>query len=145
MDETDGLTRSGCRAGTNNFLAALPVNTGETYALWVNNYTSDHGFTITFTADVVLAEKPFILSELPIKAYPNPSDGDFQLEFLMPRAGQATIYAYSAQGQRVYEQPIQLNAGQQNLTIPAASWAAGLYWLGVMVDGERRGVKVEKL
>jgi len=136
---------TGCQPGAGNFLAALPVQPGATYALWANNYTAARGFTITFTGDVLLAEKPFTFSELPIKAYPNPSDGDFQLEFLMPKAGQATIYAYSPQGQQVYHQPLELQAGQQEITVPAANWAAGLYWLGVVVDGERSGVKVEKL
>lgn len=144
-DETDTESPAGCPEGTNNYLATINVQAGDAFALHITNHTSLQGFTLGFTTDVVLADEAFTLSNIPIKAYPNPSVGDFQLEFLMPITGRATIYAYSTQGQRVYEEALDLAAGQQSVAIPAINWPSGLYWLGVMVDGERRGVKVEKI
>ena len=144
-DETDTESSAGCPEGTNNYLATINVQAGDAFALHITNHTSQQGFTLDFTTDVVLADEAFILSDIPIKAYPNPSAGDFQLEFLMPIPSKVTIYANSAQGQRIYEQVFDLAAGQQSITIPAANWSSGLYWLGVMVDGERSGVKMEKI
>ena len=51
FSSTDVSESSGCSADKDNFLKALDMEVGETYALFVNNFTSQGNFVITFTGD----------------------------------------------------------------------------------------------
>jgi hypothetical protein len=52
--ETDISESGGCSSNQNNFLASLDMVDGEYYALWINNYTSDKGITISFCGSALL-------------------------------------------------------------------------------------------
>ncbi len=51
LKETDVIEGSGCGAGQNEYLAALDMQVGKTYALFINDAVGKSGFTINFGGD----------------------------------------------------------------------------------------------
>jgi hypothetical protein len=106
--ETDETESSGCDGTKNNFLKPLDMVKGKSYALMVNNFTSQSSFSINFggtgtlkadlNCPVATDELLNVLSHFSV--YPNPTTNDFILH--SDNAEQVTaIYLTNLNGQRL--------------------------------------------
>ena len=78
-----------------------------------------------------------------LSVYPNPAPGAFTLSLSSPAAQTATLTLTDQLGRAVHTQAVALQAGENQVPVPAAGLAAGLYQLTLRTaDGQRRRGKV---
>ena len=78
-----------------------------------------------------------------LSVYPNPAPGNFTLSLSSPAAQTATLTLTDQLGRVVHTQPLTLQAGANQVPVPAAGLAAGLYQLTLRTaDGQRLTSKV---
>ncbi|MEY4904991.1 MAG: hypothetical protein RLZZ292_2806 [Bacteroidota bacterium] len=141
MDVTESI---GCNVGQNNFLKPLDMVQGKSYALMVNNFTSQSSFSINFggtgtlkadlNCPVATDELSNVLSHFSI--YPNPAFSEFILH--SDNTEQITaVFLTNLNGQRLLsdlslDTPIVLPKGVAN----------GIYFLSIQTI---HGVGVKKV
>lgn len=104
---------------TDTAYARFPNGTGNFQSMAPTFNAENTTFNSIITLDGQVTE---------LKAYPNPARTSFNLELTALEEQERTVVVYTVYGQVVYENTI-IN----NLSIPTAQWAAGLYI--VSVDG----------
>jgi len=146
---------AGCFGDDDNFLQPLQGNIGETYYLFINNMTSDNGFTIEFSGSAKL-EKPdkgcpdatistdvIAVSTKPEQlgvgqAFPNPSSNEtiyLNLESKINTVTNVAVFDYT--GNTVLELPnYTVNQGIQTMEISTANFATGSYLIELRVNDE---------
>lgn len=82
----DEFEQSGCRSSSDNFLKMLRVEKGEDYFIFINNFESEEGFSITFEGDVSLRSTEscgdtMIPIEM-LQVYPNPTIDVLNVSYL---------------------------------------------------------------
>ncbi len=77
-----------------------------------------------------------------IKAFPNPSSDRFLIRFNAPRAGTAVATIYSLTGQRIASFNKYAVAGRNSFEINASDYAAGIYHVGIELDGRTEYLKL---
>jgi hypothetical protein len=82
---------------------------------------------------------------LPVKIFPNPMNGDAQLDAGALVAGAYRIIAYNSGAQKVWEQQVWVTGANTLVQVPAATWAAGAYFFQMEGAGGRTFVKAIKL
>lgn len=146
LGETDVAEAAGCSPMSNNFLAPLDVLAGDWFALEVNNFTSTgNGYLLHFsgTGTVVSSREP---GDWPTSAslFPNPTDGPFQIDFILKKAGEMQFSIQNTAGVVVFEKTENRATGPQSAVFDLENEAAGSYFLR-MTDGEAsRFLKVVK-
>ncbi len=86
---------------------------------------ADAGFTVKFVTGA-----PTIL------AYPNPSDGVFQVVIKQEAAPQCKYEVYSALGALILREEVALDPEEMTFAVDLGQEARGMYFLRVSVDGE---------
>ncbi|MGA1584099.1 MAG: T9SS type A sorting domain-containing protein, partial [Saprospiraceae bacterium] len=86
-------------------------------------------------------------SDLALRIYPNPFQGQFTLELDLEQPVPVSIELYSLTGGRVSTllSGEQLPAGTQRLTIDGSRLPAGIYMLSVTANGERTARRVVRM
>ena len=97
---------------------------------------------LTYTGEVLAARQPNDLAAT-LHIYPNPAAGSFTLSYTAPAAQAATLALTDGLGRVVQQQTLTLQAGANQVPVPAAGLAAGLYQLTLRTaDGQRLTSKV---
>ncbi len=99
---------------------------------FVFSYGEVEDYTVEITTAVSVEEPIVAVSE--IKAYPNPSNGQFTLQVNVPKATDATIQIFNATGQRVYQQEELLTAKWEQY-IDLSNQPTGMYVVMVVAEG----------
>jgi aminopeptidase N len=76
-----------------------------------------------------------------IKIYPNPAPGNIYVLLQNPAGTQLQLHLFNSLGQLTYRQQIGLSGRDELITIPAAGFAKGVYWLQVSDDKHLKVVK----
>jgi hypothetical protein len=78
-------------------------------------------------------------SNFDIAIFPNPTDGDFCVEFELKKAGEVSIFATNAQGIKVVclLEKQYLTGGKHRLNASTDNWERGLYFLHFQGKDER--------
>ncbi|MBL7774461.1 MAG: T9SS type A sorting domain-containing protein, partial [Saprospiraceae bacterium] len=136
---------SGCAGGSGNFLAALEVEAGVSYALVVNNFRATGGFLLEFGGSCRFEKtaEPCRTSELPVlhnlsdgrlrvsPVFPNPATEQIALELDSPAAATGSAWLIDAQGRLVEDRPIALPAGASQLRFEVAALQQGVYFVKI--------------
>ena len=68
---------------------------------------------------------------------PNPASGITAIPFTLPQAGQVCISVMAANGQVIFRQESEAEAGSNRIEIDASGWAAGVYYYTMEYRGQR--------
>ena len=153
LGEVDVSEPAGCTVGgsQNNFLAPLTMQTGESYALWINNYSSFGGVKVSFCGTALLGcetvscalrtdAKDMVETDFISKLSPNPTRGDVYFDTKYPLS---KILIYNCLGQFLKTKAVQ---NQNNSTMDVSDLQSGSYFIGFETsDGNRVFKKLVKL
>jgi membrane-associated protease RseP (regulator of RpoE activity) len=90
----------------------------------------------------VAVDKELPLEEL--RAFPNPSNGFFRVQFDMPERGDLTVDVHDAKGERVYQERILGFKGRYERTLDLSDQAGGSYFMVIGHGGRTATVKLVK-
>lgn len=140
------FSMSGCPGSQDNFLSPVEMATGETYALFINNFHSSGGIQVEWGGDCQFLSIPALCpkgttgyEDISLEAH---TPGAYKI-FPNPTANRSSIIGYSASAQEGQLQVINLN-GQLELTMPI-SLVAGENTLNLPAEDLSRGVHFIKI
>lgn len=109
-----------------NFVHQYHNNEPHTVTLTaiVCNDTSRHSLNLHHSLDVVGVEA--VSSQSYVKVYPNPSNGNFYIDYSISNDEQATLSVYNINGHPVYTN--SFGGGRGKATINTNNWQTGLYY-----------------
>ena len=90
----------------------------------------------------VAVDKELPLEEL--RAFPNPSNGFFRVQFDMPERGDLTVDVHDAKGERVYQERIVGFKGRYERTLDLSDQSSGSYFMVIGHRGRAATVKLVK-
>jgi membrane-associated protease RseP (regulator of RpoE activity) len=90
----------------------------------------------------VAVDKELPLEEL--RAFPNPSNGFYRVQFDMPERGDLTVDVHDAKGERVYQERIVGFKGRYERTLDLSDQASGSYFMVIGHGGRTATVKLVK-
>ena len=155
LGETDTAELAGCtlNSGQNNFLAPLSMKAGESYVLFVNNFTSGNGaVTISFCGTALLGCESTVCQlktatkdeegENFISDFsPNPTQGDVFFESEYPLSN---VMIFNALGQVLKTELVE-NIGQNRYKIGTNGLPIGQYLICFQnLEGKRVFKKLMK-
>lgn len=79
-----------------------------------------------------------------LRAYPNPSNGFYRLQFELAERGDLAVDVHDAKGERVYQERIVGFKGRYERTLDLSDQAAGNYFLVIAQGGKAATVKLVK-
>jgi Secretion system C-terminal sorting domain len=79
-----------------------------------------------------------------VRVFPNPSTGDFYVEFKNEAAARVQVSAFNSIGQLMFHRDENAPAGGMQLQLAARDWAPGVYVVRVVADGVSATKVVEK-
>ncbi|MBR4491111.1 MAG: T9SS type A sorting domain-containing protein, partial [Bacteroidales bacterium] len=68
---------------------------------------------------------------------PNPASSVTAIPFTLPQAGQVRISVMAANGQVIFRQESEAEAGTNRIEVDASDWAAGVYYYTMEYRGQR--------
>ncbi|MFK8164698.1 MAG: T9SS type A sorting domain-containing protein [Lewinella sp.] len=80
-----------------------------------------------------------------LKLYPNPNQGNFNLDFNLPQAGEVNIQVFDLAGRRVLSSRQRATAGQQQLRLEAGKLPPGTYVLKMVGSGFTAAAKFQRV
>jgi hypothetical protein len=138
-----GGTFSGTGVSNNTFSPAT-AGVGGPYTI-TYSYTDNNGCSASTTSQVTVAEPTGITNITGagnIGIYPNPSNGQFMVQFNGSQTGQATITITNAIGQKVYDDKITITGTNYQYGISLQNKAAGVYQLSVNTGNKQTTTKL---
>jgi hypothetical protein len=85
----------------------------------------------TLNLFVLLGVDNGLASSASVKVYPNPSNGEFQVEISKWNAGTVDVAMYSADGKLIFTKKVLNNGDSQILQINDTHFSSGIYYLRV--------------
>lgn len=79
-----------------------------------------------------------------LRAFPNPSNGFFRLQFELPERGDLSVDVHNAKGERVYQERITGFKGRYERTLDLSDQATGNYFLVIAQGGRTAAQKLVK-
>ena len=137
FSSTDLSEGSGCGVGKDNFLKALDMEVGETYALFVNNFTSQGNFVITFTGDAgigktIASEDIALVPKIDIR--PTISNTpSFEVFFEQKNQVKVSLSVFDALGRELKKEQNIYNSQRIDL---ANNTTKGIYFIRLNVDNQ---------
>lgn len=146
------IQNAGCPEDINNFLSAVQVNSGERYALFINNFRSAQGFALDFSGDCIFdptagncaftsGETTTTLPSPDIEisdAYPNPASDAVSIEIRAEHACNAEVQIIRQNGILVFSQSYAVLSGANLITIPTLTMPGGAYFIKVKAESTTR-------
>lgn len=134
----DEFEVSGCKYNDDNYLKFLQTEAGEEYVLFVNNFSSPKGFSITFEgtsefrkqdACLTVDDKDYInITEV----FPNPALEEISVIYTKVNNEPIDIQVLNLQGQIVWsKESLSINTDQQEI-INVADFASGTYLVRII-------------
>jgi hypothetical protein len=129
----DEFEQSGCKYESDNFLKYLSAEAGEEYLLFVNNFNSSQGFSITFDGDAELKELDNCLEfaqDIPIEItsmVPNPAQSYIDIHFRSLNTIPVKIEMFSLEGRRLLEKNTATTKGDQKYTLDLQNISQATY------------------
>jgi hypothetical protein len=153
---SDSFEKAGCKSSDDNFLKPLQVEPEETYFLFVNNLSSNEGFTLRFGGSAEFEKGVNSCAEEQITAgviavnptpefinigevFPNPSANNvIYLNIQSERTTAATVTVYGLNGQQIISPFLYaLTAGTQTLEVNTENLRTGSYLIELLIDEEK--------
>jgi hypothetical protein len=107
------------------------------------NFTSgDLSYTTTGTVDVPAPRGPVSESFKLSQNYPNPFNPTTVLPIELSKSAKIELTIYNEAGQAVYNQSMDLSAGQHSLPIDGSAWGSGSYFAKVMTGNEVQSTRM---
>ena len=137
FSSTDLSEGSGCGVGKDNFLKALDMEVGETYALFVNNFTSQGNFVITFTGDAgigktIASEDIALVPKIDIR--PTVSNtSSFEVFFEQKNQEKVSLSVFDALGRELKKEQNIYNS--QRIDLPNTT-TKGIYFVRLNVGNQ---------
>lgn len=133
---SDGSTSS-CRNDLcpGNYKVCVTDSNGCTVTTKITVPNASLSFSANSSADAIVAKQKTIAS-------PNPTKGIVQLSFEAKANGNAALNVYNMGGRKVTTEKFAVTAGTNNRQINLSNLSKGLYNIELLVDGEKRIVKV---
>ncbi len=107
---------------------------GSTDANPDNNQTNYIEVRGHWENDVPLVESDNLILD---QNYPNPFEGRTTIPFTLPNAANVHFFIIDAMGHVVNSFDRHYSAGAQSITVDMSSYASGIYYYGIVVDGQR--------
>lgn len=145
QDVSEGI---GCRNDSDSFLSEVQAETGESYALFINNYRSADGFFLEFSGTCAFDKsvggcdvstpsgiQNFEDGGLKIsQPMPNPASDEVQFALQAKVSSSGTMMLVSAQGHILHTQPVSFAVGENFLKIPVSHLHHGVYFVKMWFD-----------
>ena len=137
LQSEDDFEKLGCKYNDDNFLKFLSAKSGENYVLFINNYNSKEGFSITFEGDAEFS-KPKDCKNLDMEQkvqithlYPNPALDKLNVQFVSQSKGEYKIEILSIQGETIMEVEETSNIGLNHRSLEVFDMPSGSYILQI--------------
>lgn len=151
---TDISEDQGCHGEDDNFLAPLQTEKGETYLLFINNYSSTTGFELEFTGKSNFSNEKCEIKEtiegkehsLSIgEVFPNPTQEFINITLESPKQTEASFTIIDIYGKRITSKKEELLEGKQQTKIDVKNLSAGTYFITISTGEEsvqRKFIKI---
>jgi hypothetical protein len=121
-------------------------NPGE-YSAWLGpfilgtsaRYAADDSTEASMEASIEPNLAQEISSEFKVQFYPNPTKGDFNIEFISPTKKMVLVEIYNAQGGKIIETKFEVGIGLSNLPSTLETFSSGLYFVRI-TDANKNNV-----
>ncbi len=142
---------TGCHGEDDNFLAPLQTEKGETYLLFINNYSSTTGFELEFAGASEFSNKKCQIEEttkynLSIgEVFPNPTQEFVNVTLESPMKSNATFTIVDIYGKQLSVKKEKLLEGKQQTKIDVKNLSAGTYFITISTGEEsvlRKFIKI---
>ena len=149
------------QVGTNN--NHLAISAGDTHSLVLNNSTSlfstgrniegELGIGTNINTNTLqgvncpnsaLATNQVHANSLKTSVYPNPTNGEVNVDFILENSSNVMLRLTSIQGQIIKEVKLNGITGSQTATLDLSNQASGLYFVSITTDTESFTAKVMK-
>ncbi len=136
----DDFEHSGCKYESDNFLKFLSAIKGEKYFLFINNYNSKEGFSITYDGEVefkTLGDCELFNVEQPIEIAsiePNPASKIITVNFMALKEKAMTTEIFAINGRRLYKSEINTEKGMNKQNIDIENYVPGTYLIRLTQD-----------
>lgn len=110
----------------------LAVEPGKKYWLQVDGNNAAYG---NLTIDL-------LSNSLEADVFPNPSDGNFNLNLFNPEPGTANVTITDLHGSLLFEKPYIVNLNSHKFKIDLSGYQKGIYLLNVLVNGAKLSKKL---
>ena len=137
FSSVDEFESQGCRFSSDNFLKMLHMEAGEEFVLLVNNYDSQHGYSITFEGDsqlhayddcnLISVSEPLMIVNL----YPNPAINSVNIEYLAQKMDPLEIDLLDISGKNYHHFDIVPELGKNKNTFLLSDMTKGSYLLRI--------------
>lgn len=122
-----------------NVFVTTYVNTISASSITGYTISDDQSFCDSYTwpskSYSSVEQIPLNNSELTCKIYPNPSNGNFSINYTIPKDEIGTFEVYDMQGQKLFTK--QLIGGYDILTINEFSFSAGIYYYKMFIGDKQ--------
>jgi hypothetical protein len=96
----------------------------------------------TINVTVIIGIDESQVTDFHLSAYPNPTNGDFTLNFTGKEGGEVEIRIVNALGMAVYSEKIENFKGEYAKKISLENFAAGIYQAEVLKGTRRSAIKI---
>jgi hypothetical protein len=145
---------AGCPPGAGRFLPPLPVQVGESYALFVHNFRSAGGFELQFAGSCAFAAVPELCAATGLPdvgdaaagfslggVVPNPASGAAQIAVQVGKPAIGALTVTDASGRLRSSTPVSLLPGENTLRLDLSALEPGAYFANLLLGKQRRSVR----
>lgn len=142
----DEFEKSGCKYEDDNYLKMLSADSGQEYILFVNNYDSAQGFTISFEGTPSLKatdeckHEKYATNLNVLNIYPNPAKNRINIDFEVPSDDKVEFELLDLSGKLIYKTSTVPSEGLNKHGIDITQFPSASYLLKI-VQGENSTIK----
>lgn len=151
---TDVAERTNCLDdGDNNFLAPIIMTEGTTYALAVNGYYPEHGFSIAFCGTASTpgdAEDCMTLTDMKnfdkgmrLQVFPNPTNGQLEINLPYLSSNDDFLEVYDLLGKQIYSE--KLAPQRKNVRLDLSNHTNRIFFLKIRLNNQIFVQQIQKI
>jgi hypothetical protein len=100
--------------------------------------------SITLAEESAPSAIPNVLSNMDVKAYPNPAVNNISLQLGNANTGKYTLAIYDMTGRKINASQVDVSSTDYTTTIDTHNWVPGMYEIAIMKDNNQRVLTVVK-